>query len=59
MKIYDPTMDLKKRFHITFEMLSLNLRLDSRDLKYLRYRDLKIRYNLSITVCFMDHEPDL
>ena len=41
MKIYYPTMDLKF-FHILFEMLSTNLRLDSRDLGYLRYRDLRI-----------------
>ena len=41
MKIYDPTLDLKTRCHISFDILSSNLRSDSRDLKYLRYSDLK------------------
>ena len=42
MKIYDPTSDMKTRCHISFEILSSNLRSDSIDLKYLRYSDLKI-----------------
>ena len=42
MKIYDPTADLKTCCHISFEMLSSNLRLDSRDLGYLRHHGLKI-----------------
>ena len=41
--IYDPTPDLRTRCHILFEMLSSNLRSNSRDLEYLRYRDLKNR----------------
>ena len=52
VKIYDPTPDMKTRCHISFEMLSSNLRSDSIDFKELRYFDLKIRYNLSITFSF-------
>ena len=52
VKISDPTPDMITFCHISFEMLSSKLRSDSRDLKYLRYRDLKIRYNLSITFLF-------
>ena len=52
VKIYAPTPDMETRYHISFEMLSSNLLSDLRDLKYLRYRDLKIRYNLSITFSF-------
>ena len=64
VKIYDPTPDLKTRCHISFEMLSSNLSSDSRDFKYLRYHDLEIRYNLSITfsfhqlqAIFINHKP--
>ena len=42
VKIYDPTQDMKTRYHISFEMLSSNLHSDLRDLKELRYCDLKI-----------------
>ena len=42
VKIYDPTSDLKTCCRISFEMLSSNIRSDSRDLEYLRYRDLEI-----------------
>ena len=42
VKIYDPTPDMKTCCHISFEMLSSNLRSDSIYLEYLRYRDLKI-----------------
>ena len=52
VKIYDPTPDMKTRYHISFEMLSSDLRLDSRDLNELRYCDLRIRYNLLITFSF-------
>ena len=46
------TPDMKTRYHISFEMLNSDLRLDSRDLNGLRYCDLKTRYNLSITFLF-------
>ena len=42
VKIYDPTPDLKEFCHISFEMLSSNLRLDCRDLRYLICIDSKI-----------------
>ena len=44
MKIYDLTTDMKTRYHISFEMLSSNLRLDLRDLNELMYCDLKTQY---------------
>ena len=42
VKIYYPTTDMKSYCHISFDMLSSDLRSDSIDLEYLRYRDLKI-----------------
>ena len=52
VKIYDPTPDMKTSYHISFEMLSSNLRLDSKDLNELMYCDVKTQYNLSITFSF-------
>ena len=42
MKIYDLTLDLKTCGHISFDMLSSNLRPDYMDLRYLIYIDSKV-----------------
>ena len=42
MNIYDLTRDMKTCCHISFEMLSSDLRPDCRDLRYLRYIDSKV-----------------
>ena len=42
MKIYYPTLDLKTRGPISFDMINANLRPDHIDLIYLRFIDLKV-----------------
>ena len=66
MKIYDPTPDMTKCYHILFDMLSSNFRSECGDLIYLRYTDYKNREKLSLTLslhrpraCFVDYGIDI
>ena len=47
MKIYDPTLDLKTCGHISFDIISSNLRTDCKYLIYLRYIDSKVEKNIN------------
>ena len=57
VKIYDLPTDLKTCCHNLFEMLSSNLHLDSKDLGYFRYCDLKEIKPVDNVFFFIDCEP--